>query len=172
MILTGLEIKRRVMDASIHIEPFDPSHITTNTYDLTLGDKLIRYKDEVLDPKKFNAYEELTIPESGFEMSKGEFLLGSSSEFIGSSSYVPLIHARSSIARLGLFVHVTADLIDIGSIGQTTFQLYATRKIKLYKGMKIGQVSFWVPKGEIVTYTGKYQGSIGPQPSQVYKDFD
>ncbi|MEN4541249.1 dCTP deaminase [Pantoea agglomerans] len=171
MILTGLEIKRRVNDASIHIEPFNDDQITTNTYDLTLGGKLIRYKDEVLDPKKFNAYVEIEIPDAGFEMEKGEFLLGSSAEVIGSNSYVPLIHARSSIARLGLFVHVTADLFDIGAVGQTTFQLYATRKIRLYKGMKIGQVSFWVPKGEIITYTGKYQGSIGPQPSQVHKDF-
>lgn len=171
MILTGLEIKRCVEDASIHIKPFQDDHITTNTYDLTLGETLIRYKDEILDPKKFNDYEKIEIPDTGFDMSKGEFLLGSSAESIGSNSYVPLIHARSSIARLGLFVHVTADLFDIGSIGQTTFQLYATRNIRLYKGMKIGQVSFWVPKGEIITYTGKYQGSIGPQPSQVYKDF-
>lgn len=82
-----------------------------------------------------------------------------------------MIHAKSGIARLGLFVHITADLIDIGSIGNTTFQLYATKNIRIYSGMLIGQVSFWVPKGKIILYEGKYQNSIGPKASQIHKDF-
>lgn len=101
---------------------------------------------------------------------KISFRLGSSCERIGSNSYVPIVHARSGIARLGLFVHVTADLIDIGSIGVITFQFYATLPVKVYPGMKIAQVSFWQPKGEIVLYTGKYQNSTGPRASLSYLD--
>lgn len=73
---------------------------------------------------------------------------------------------------MGLFIHVTADLIDIGYHGNTTFQFYATLPVRLYPGMKIAQISFWVPKGEIVFYDGKYQGGKGPQVSKTHLDYE
>lgn len=172
MILTGNEICKEVKKGKIIIEPFDKRNITTNTYDLALGSEYLVYLEKVLDPRKNNRYEIKKIPNKGHKMNKGDFILGHSHETIGSKHYVPIIHARSGIARLGLFVHITSDLIDIGSIGNITFQLYATRSIVLYPGMKIGQVSFWVPKGKIELYDGKYQGSKGPRPSEVHKDFE
>jgi dCTP deaminase len=170
MILTGNEIKKQHSLIKIHIEPFDSNNVTTNSYDLTLGDSLIYYTDDILDPKKENNYSILKIPEEGYLLEKGSFYLGSSQEVIGSDFYVPIIHAKSGIARLGLFVHVTADLIDIGSHGNITFQLHATLPVKIYKGMKLGQVTFWRPEGSIELYSGKYQNSIGPQASRSYKD--
>ena len=170
MILTGEEIKKEVHLGGIVIEPFSESHVTTNSYDLTLGDTLLRYKEEVLDPRENNEYEEIKIPEDGLILSKGSFHLGASREKIGGNSYVPIIHGKSGVARLGLFIHVTADLIDIGSCGVTTFQFFATLPVKVYPGMKIAQVSFWQPKGEIVLYKGKYQGSSGPRTSLSYLD--
>lgn len=172
MILTGLKIAEEVVNKKITIEPFNENNITTNTYDLTLGKYLLKYKNDIIDVKNKNEFEYIEIPEEGYLLKKNEFLLGASSEIIGSDFYVPMIHAKSGIARLGLFVHVTADLIDIGFKGKTTFQLYATQNIKLYKGQKLGQVSFWKPKGDIKLYSGKYMGSILPAPSQVYKDFE
>ncbi len=71
---------------------------------------------------------------------------------------------------MGLFVHVTADLIDIGSFGVSTLQLYATLPVKIYPGMLIAQVSFWQPKGKITLYKGKYQNSIGPVISLCHRD--
>lgn len=170
MILTGNEIKKQCSMYRIDIQPFDINHITTNSYDLTLGDNLIYYTDEILDPKKENNYVTIDIPKEGYLLEKGSFYLGSSEQIIGSDFYVPIIHAKSGIARLGLFVHVTADLIDIGSHGNVTFQLHATLPIRVYKGMKIGQVTFWQPEGKIELYSGKYQNSIGPQISKSYKD--
>lgn len=90
---------------------------------------------------------------------------------MGSDTFVPIIRARSSIARLGLFIHVTADLIDIGSINQWTLQLHAVQPIRIYAGMLIGQVTFWCVKGDIILYHGKYQGSRGPQESKSFLDF-
>ncbi|MFH1749824.1 MAG: dCTP deaminase [bacterium] len=170
MIFTGKEIEKEVDAGRIIIDPFEPSHITTNSYDLTLGDSLLRYTEKVLDPKKNNKYEEINIAKEGMILPKGSFHLGCSVERIGSNFCVPIIHARSGMARLGLFVHVTADLIDIGSIGVTTFQLYATLPIRIYPGMKIAQVSFWQPKGEIELYKGKYQNSKSPRASLSYLD--
>lgn len=171
MIITGKEIAKQVRLKRIIIEPYETSRITTNSYDLTLGDAYLRYEERVLDPAKKPRYTISKIPKRGIVLKPGDFILGHSAEKIGSNHYVPIIHAKSSIARLGLFVHVTADLIDIGSKGNVTFQLYATLPVRIYPGMLIGQVSFWVPYGKIVLYKGKYQGSVGPQPSQVFKDF-
>jgi dCTP deaminase len=172
MILTGKEIEKQVNKGRIQIGNFDIDRVTTNSYDLLLGTTLLRYTEDVLDPKKENDFELLKIDESGFIMKPGDFLLGSSLEKIGSDHYVPMIHAKSGIARKGLFIHCSTGLIDIGSHGNITFQLTATLPIVLYPKMKIAQVTFWKPKGKINLYEGKYQNSSGPKSSQTYKDFD
>ncbi len=172
MILTGRKIAEEVEKDNINIEPFDKEKVTTNSYDLELGAKYIRYTEDIIDPARKNSFEEKEIPKDGMRMSKGDFILGYSNEIVGSDRFVPIIHAKSSIARLGLFVHVTANLIDIGSTGQLTFQLYSTSELKLYPGMEIAQVTFWKPKGDITLYDGKYADSRGPNASKVYKDFE
>ena len=171
MILTGKKIIQEVQKNRIEISPFNKKMITTNSYDLLLGNTIIRYKSKILDPKRRPLFEEMTIPKKGLILKAGDFVLGHSSEYLGSDFYVPIIHGKSGTARMGLFVHVTADLIDIGSHGVTTFQLYATLPVRLHAGMLIAQVSFWVPFGDIVLYKGKYQNSTGPRPSTTYKDF-
>lgn len=92
-------------------------------------------------------------------------------EKVGSDHFVPMLHAKSGTTRKELFVHVTADLIDIGSFGKLTLQLYATLPVKIYPNMLIGQVTFWKPEGKIELYKGKYQGSNKPRISEIYKDF-
>jgi dCTP deaminase len=171
MILTGTAIVREAKRKRINIDPFDAARATTNSYDLTLGSDFIRYTESVIDPRKPNAYEHFNVGTEGLQMAAGDFLLGHSTEIIGSDHYVPIIHAKSGIARLGLFVHITADIIDIGSHGHVSFQLHSTLPIRLYPGMTIAQVSFWKPKGDIVLYAGKYQGSRGPRASEGHRDF-
>lgn len=171
MILTGEKIIEEVKSGRIDLFPFSEDKISTNSYDLSLGTTLIRYTSEVIDPRSEPSHEEILIPKEGIVLQPGDFVLGHSVERLGSDFYVPLIHGKSGTARMGLFVHVTADLIDIGSHGVSTFQLYATLPVRIYPNMPIAQVSFWVPTGEIILYKGKYQGSIGPRPSLTYKDF-
>ncbi len=171
MILTGNKITEEVLNGKIVIEPFDPAAVTTNSYDLTLGDKLVMYTDEVLDPKKEPHTRTFEIPAEGYEMKRGEFLLGCSNEFVGSDFYVPIVHAKSSIARLGLFIHITSGLFDIGCKCNVTFHLYATMPVRLYKNMPIAQITFWKTAGEIRLYHGKYQNDKGPVASRIYKDF-
>jgi dCTP deaminase len=172
MILTGLEIIRQQQLGQVRIEPFDSAAVTTNSYDLRLGGEFLRYTDEVLDVRK-----PLVTSRSSYKLGetvalrKGDFLLGHSIERVGSNMFVPILHARSGIARLGLFVHVTADLIDIGSFGQITFQLFATRDVQLIVGGRIAQITFWRTHGDIKLYSGKYQGSMGPRASEIYKEF-
>jgi dCTP deaminase len=172
MILTGSEIVKQVLAKKIEISPFDQTCVTTNSYDLTLGRKFIKYKSQILDPRIPAEYEEFEVDETeGLLLVPGDFVLGHTREVIGSDHYVPLIHAKSGVARLGLFVHVTADLIDIGSHGCSTLQIYATLPVKIFPGTKFAQVTFWVPKGDITLYRGKYQNSNGPKPSMTYLDY-
>lgn len=171
MILTGIQITKEIKKGRIKISDFDENRITTNSYDLLLGNKVLKYKNEILDPKKENEFEILEIPESGYKMERGDFILGSSKEIVGSDYYVPIIHAKSGIARKGLFVHCSTGLIDIGSHGNITFQLVSTLPVILYPGMKIAQVTFWKPKGKIKLYEGKYQNSDGPQSSKIFNDY-
>lgn len=104
-------------------------------------------------------------------MKRGEFLLGCSNEFVGSDFYVPIVHAKSSIARLGLFIHITSGLFDIGCKCNVTFHLYATMPVRLYKNMPIAQITFWKTTGDIKLYHGKYQNDKGPVASRIYRDF-
>ena len=171
MILTGGKIIEEVKAGKIIITPFDKARITTNSYDLTLGEKLIVYEDEILDPKKEPKIKEIIIPDDGYVLERAEFVLGHSNEFVGSDFYVPIIHAKSSIARMGLFIHITSGLFDIGCKCDATFHLYATMPIRLYKGMKIAQITFWMCKGDIKLYNGKYSNDKGPVASKIYKDF-
>ncbi|MDP2736522.1 MAG: dCTP deaminase [bacterium] len=172
MILTGDKIKEEVLNGKIIIEPFSESNINPNSYDFRLGDKIKVYKNYTLDPKIKQETETLIIPDEGLILEPKKLYLGHTEEIMGSEYYVPIIRGRSSIGRLGLFIHITSDLIDIGSINQWTLQLHAVQRIKIYPKMLIGQVTFWVPKGDIKLYKGKYQGSRGPMESQIYKDFD
>ncbi|MBQ8785222.1 MAG: dCTP deaminase [Alphaproteobacteria bacterium] len=171
MILTGNKIIEEVKNNHIIIKPFNKDAVTTNSYDLTLSDKLVIYTDEILDPKKEPHTKIVEIPDEGYELKRGEFLLGSSNEFVGSDFYVPIVHAKSSIARLGLFIHITSGLFDIGCKCNVTFHLYATMPIKLYKNMPIAQLTFWKTLGDIKLYNGKYQNDHGAVASRIYKDF-
>jgi dCTP deaminase len=171
VILTGPEIQREWSNGRIDIRPFEPAQINPNSYDFRLGATLKTYVNYVLDPQYPNAATELLIPSDGIVLQPGRIYLGHTLEVMGSDHYVPIIRGKSSTARLGLFIHITADVIDIGSHNQWTLQLNPVQPIRLYPNMRIGQVTFWTVVGEITLYEGKYQGSMGPIESQIHSDF-
>lgn len=170
MILTGSRILHAVAEGDIVIEPFDRDRISTNSYDFTLGNTLLTYDNEVLDPRVDEPVTEHVIPPEGFVLRGGGFYLASPVERMGSSRFVPIIRGRSSIARLGLFVHITADLIDIGSVNVWTLQLAPVLDIRVFPGMRIGQVTFWETLGDIELYAGKYRDTTGPAKSRGHMD--
>jgi len=171
MILTGKKIQEEIFQKKIIIDPFDPNRINPNSYDFRLGRTLRIYKNYILDPKKENETSVIEIPPEGYILKPEVLYLGHTEEVMGSNYYVPIIRGRSSIGRIGLFIHITADLIDIGSINQWTLQMHCVQPVRVYAGMLIGQVTFWRVEGEITLYKGKYQGSRGPMASQIHKDF-
>lgn len=169
MILTGKEIYKQYNKQRIVIEPFSNSHLNENSYDVTLGNKLLRYTDDIIDTAKKNKFETITITDTGYTLKKGEFYVGHISEIVGSDYYVPIIHGKKRTAQLGLFVHVTANLIDIGNKCNFSLHLLPTNDIKVYPNSKIAHVSFWEIDGDINLYEGKYKGIKGPAASQSYK---
>lgn len=172
MILTGTKIAAEQKAGRIVIRPFESSQLSPNSYDFRLGPVLLGYKNYVLDCKRPNDTVDVPLPAEGLVLQPGRIYLGHTLEVMGSNHYVPIIRGRSSVARLGLFIHVTADLIDIGSHNQWTLQLHAVQPVRIYPNMRIGQVTFWRPEGDIKLYEGKYQGSMGPRGSEIHRDFD
>lgn len=93
-------------------------------------------------------------------------------ETLGSDHYAPTYAARSSVARLGLFINLSASLGDIGFVGQWTLQLFAAHPLRVYAGMRIGQMMWWRPHGRVDLYDGKYQHSRGTCASRSYQDHE
>ena len=97
--------------------------------------------------------------------------------FLAGPTYIPT--HNSSLGRLGLLTHSTAGWIDPGFTGHVTLELsnVATLPIKLWPGMKIGQLCLFrcsspaeYPYGSAV-YNSRYQGQRGPTPSRSYQNF-
>lgn len=170
MILTGQEIEREVGRGFITITPFSPKFCNPNSYNFHLGKVIKTYRDKILDPRKANKVEEVEIPKEGLLLSSEKIYLGHISERIGSNYFVPIMKGISSIGRLGLFINITADLIDQGAIGNWTLQLHAVQPVRIFPGMPIGQMTFWVVDGKPMLYSGKYQGATGPMESLSHKD--
>ena len=117
MILSGKEIEREVKNGNIVINPFNPSQVNPNSYNLTLHNELLVYEDDILDMRKPNPTKKLIIPKEGLLLEPNKLYLGRTKEFTTTSKYVPMLEGRSSTGRLGLCIHITAGFGDIGFAG-------------------------------------------------------
>ncbi|MCG8564294.1 MAG: dCTP deaminase [Desulfobacterales bacterium] len=172
MILSGKEILSRIGN-EIVIEPFDETRINPNSYNLTLHDELLVYKEPLLDMKKKNEIEKLTIPSEGLVLEPNRLYLGRTVEHTETKNLVPMLEGRSSIGRLGLFVHVTAGFGDVGFKGFWTLEIFCIQPIKIYPGVEMCQIYYHTIEGDHENYSsGKYQNNSGIQPSLLYKDFN
>ena len=107
MILSGREIKNRI-GKNIFIEPFSESQLNPNSYNLRLDKEILVYDNNILDMKKENKASKFIIPEEGILLETNKLYLGRTIEYTKTTSCVPMLEGRSSVGRLGLFVHVTA----------------------------------------------------------------
>jgi dCTP deaminase len=162
MILTGTKIIEEIESGNIVIDPFHEDQINPNSYNYRLGDTLKVFYS--FDGEK-SIFKEIKIPEDGFVLEPGKMYLGHTKEIIGSSKYAMSLIGRSSMGRYGLFLQVSANLGHTTSKHKWTLELVAAKAIKLYPGMKIGQVSFWKNFGDLDKYNGKYGFLNYPQES-------
>jgi dCTP deaminase len=171
MILTGAAIYEAVLGREIVIDPFDPAQLGPNSYDFHLGDRCRVYRDQELDVAKENPTVDVEFTDAGLILEPKRLYLFNTLETMGSNRYVPIIRGRSSIGRLGIFIHITADLIDLGSINQWTLQMHSVAPVKVRPKMLIGQVTFWSISGEVSLYSGKYATRESPVASLSYLDY-
>jgi dCTP deaminase len=179
-ILSEIEAKRIV------IEPYDQAMIQPSSIDFRL-DRFFRvfenHRYPHIDPAADQSDLTREVEPAGdepFILHPGEFVLGSTFEVVTlPNDLAARVEGKSSLGRLGLLTHATAGFVDPGFSGHVTLELanVATLPIKLYPGMKIGQLCFFRlsspaehPYGS-AKYGSRYQGQRGPTPSRSYANF-
>jgi len=186
VLLSDRDITRQLDEGRIRLEPWTPEMLQPSSVDVRL-DRVFRvfenHKYPHIDPAEDQP--ELTrevIPEGDepFILHPGEFALGSTYEVVGlPDDLAARVEGKSSLGRLGLLTHATAGFIDPGFVGHVTLELanVATLPIKLWPGMKIGQLCFFRlsspaqhPYGSGATGS-RYQGQRGPTASRSFQNF-
>ncbi|MGH3499017.1 MAG: dCTP deaminase [Nocardioidaceae bacterium] len=186
MLLSDRDIRIEIEKSRVVLEPFDPSMVQPCSVDVRL-DRFFRvfenHRYPHIDPSEEQSELTREVEPAGeepFILHPGEFVLGSSFELVTLPDDIAArLEGKSSLGRLGLLTHATAGFVDPGFSGHVTLELsnVATLPIKLYPGMKIGQMCFFRlsspsehPYGSAV-YGSHYQGQRGPTPSRSYANF-
>jgi dCTP deaminase len=186
VLLSDRDIRAEIASGRVVMTPFDDEMVQPSSIDVRL-DRYFRlfdnHKYPVIDPSKDQP--ELTRlvevgPDEPFVLHPGEFVLGSTYEQTTLPDDVAArLEGKSSLGRLGLLTHSTAGFIDPGFSGHVTLELsnVATLPIKLWPGMKIGQMCFFRlssptehPYGS-AQYGSRYQGQRGPTASRSFQNF-
>ena len=172
MILTGDAIEKK-LGSDIVIEPFFAENLNPNSYNLTLHNEIITYEEVVLDMKKPNRVRRMEIPESGLVLGPNQLYLGRTVERTETHNLVPMIEGRSSVGRLGLFVHVTAGFGDVGFCGFWTLELFAVQPVRIYPFVPICQIFYHTLTGDVTEYASdKYQHNHDIQPSLLHRELN
>ncbi|MFF7453781.1 dCTP deaminase [Kitasatospora sp. NPDC008115] len=186
MLLSDKDIRTEIDNGRVVIDPFDPAMVQPSSIDVRL-DRFFRvfenHRYPHIDPSEEQPdLTRLVEPEGdeAFILHPGEFVLASTYEVITLPDDVASrLEGKSSLGRLGLLTHSTAGFIDPGFSGHVTLELsnVATLPIKLYPGMKIGQLCLFRlsspsehPYGS-ERYGSRYQGQRGPTPSRSFLNF-
>jgi dCTP deaminase len=178
VILSGASIDAAVAAKQIEIDPYDARQLNPASYDLTLGDRVLTYEDDVVGP--FSVKQEPTTrehnidPDFGFWLRRGVGYLMHTRERIRTDHFVPVIDGKSSVGRLFIQVHMTAGYGDPGFNGQYTLEVVSLcRDVRLYAGMRIAQMRFHSVLGGIPLYKGNYTGeaAMGPVASKIWRSF-
>lgn len=155
MILSDTKIMEGITTGKIVIEPFDPDCLGTNSYDVHLGKHLAYYKDHILDARKHNEIELLQIPPEGYVLHPNTLYLGVTLEYTETHAAVPFLEGKSSVGRLGIDIHATAGKGDVGFCNNWTLEISCTHPVRVYAGMPIGQLIYFLVEGDIKTYYNK-----------------
>ncbi|MFM1784395.1 MAG: hypothetical protein RLZZ579_672 [Actinomycetota bacterium] len=186
MLLSDRDIRTQIEAGRIGLEPLNMELIQPSSMDVRL-DRFFRlfdnHKYPFIDPREqqddLTRFVEVDKDEA-FILHPGEFVLGSTFEFVSLPNDIAArLEGKSSLGRLGLLTHSTAGFVDPGFQGHVTLELSntATLPIKLWPGMKIGQLCFFQLSSESENpygssqYGSRYQGQRGPTASRSYLNF-
>lgn len=186
MLMSDRDIRAELESGRIGLAPLEMSLLQPSSMDVRL-DRFFRlfdnHKYPYIDPAE--PQDELTRlveveANEAFILHPGEFVLGSTFEQVTLPDDIAArLEGKSSLGRLGLLTHSTAGFVDPGFSGHVTLELsnVATLPIKLWPGMKIGQLCFFKlsspsenPYGSS-KYGSRYQGQRGPTASRSHLNF-
>lgn len=170
MILTGRQILKEMKRGNIGIDPYDENRLNPNSYNLRLHNKLLVIREGMLDMRDETQYDEIELTDSGYLLEPNRLYLGRTVEYTETHKHVPLLEGRSSIARLGVFIHATAGFGDVGFSGYWTLEISVVQPVVIYPFVEICQIYYHTVKGRYDEYVGKYQRNEGIQVSQIYKE--
>lgn len=186
MIYSDGTLRKLIADGEIGVEPLEDDQIQPSSIDVRLGREfrvIQNHTAECIDPLQPHGdlTARLVVPDGEpFVLHPGEFVLGTTLETVSlPADVVARVDGKSSLGRWGLLIHVTAGFVDCGFSGQITLELsnVATLPIKLWPGMKIGQMSFMEldrpaerPYGH-PDLGSKYQGQAGPWASRYADNY-
>lgn len=176
MILSDKRIQEEIDKGTILIEPFRKECLGTNSYDVHLGRYLGTYNDRVLDARAHNKIEIFEIPAEGYVLHPGTLYLGVTEEYTETHSHIPFLEGKSSTGRLGIDIHATAGKGDVGFCNTWTLEISVAQPVRIYAGMPIGQLIYFVVEGEIENkYTtkkgAKYnKRTVKPVESMMWKN--
>src|SRR5437870_410398 len=149
MILTDTDILQEIEKKTIVIEPYRRDCLGSNSYDVHLGGTLAIYKTPVLDAREHNEIEYFTIPEEGFVLRTDMLYLGVTEEYTETHKHVPFLEGKSSVGRLGIDIHATAGKGDEGYCNTWTLEISVKQPVRVYAGMPIGQLIYFVVEGNV-----------------------
>lgn len=177
MILSDTAILRAIEQGQIVITPFDPANLGSNSYDVHLGETLAVYQDAVLDAKKPNPIEYITIPPTGYELQPNRLYLGVTAEYTETHNCVPFLEGKSSTGRLGINIHSTAGKGDVGFCNTWTLEISVIQPVRIYAGMPIAQLIYFQLEGTVACAynqkkSAKYtEKTDKPQGSAMWRNF-
>lgn len=179
MILTDREIQAALHAEQIFLEPPPlPDYYSSTSVDLTLDAHAAKWKippagmRTVISPGE-PGFSYQTIQDqftekfdlgSGFELEPNHFCLAWTKEHLylpSQSRLAARVEGKSSLARLGISVHVTAPTIHAGFRGNIQLEVFnhCPLPIKLIPGMKICQLIFEQTLGTPEKgYAGQFSG--------------
>ena len=177
MILSDSKILEAIARKEIVIEPYNRECLGSNSYDVHLAKYLAVYEDAVLDARKHNQIRHFEIPDEGFVLMPGTLYLGVTEEYTETHASVPFLEGKSSVGRLGIDIHATAGKGDVGFSNTWTLEISCVQPVRVYAGMPIGQLIYFVVDGEIKNYYNKKQNAKynqrtdKPVESMMWKNF-
>ena len=186
MLLSDRDIRAAIAAGRVTLEPYDAEMVQPSSVDVRI-DRYFRVFENHRYPHIDPAVDQSDLTriveaqgEEPFILHPGEFVLGSTYEVVTLPDDIAArVEGKSSLGRLGLLTHATAGFVDPGFSGHVTLELsnVATLPIKLWPGMKIGQLCFFRlsspsehPYGS-EKYGSRYQGQRGPTPSRSFQNF-
>ena len=156
MILSDAEILAAIERGDIVIDPYDRNCLGTNSYDVHLSRHLATYRNRVLDAKRHNEIDHFEIPPEGYVLEPQINYLGSTLEYTESHHAVPFLEGKSSVGRLGIDIHATAGKGDVGFCNHWTLEISVKQPVRVYEGMPVGQLIYFLVEGEVLTpYSAK-----------------